>query len=54
MNAAVRNRTAGDELGLSRMARRVSKARLLSWWRSSRRARTNSARERWRAAEKGW
>jgi hypothetical protein len=44
MNMAVRSRTAGDDLGFSRMARRVSKARLLSWWRASRRARTNSAR----------
>src|ERR1035438_1457528 len=34
-------------LGLSRMASRVSKARLLRLWRSSRRARTNSARARW-------
>ena len=31
MNTAVLRRTAGDDLGLSRMARRVSKARLLSW-----------------------
>jgi hypothetical protein len=31
MNRAVRSRTAGDDLGLSRMVRRVARARLLSW-----------------------